>query len=209
MGFSKWLYGAGKEGITITSDPGLPEIEPLDEELFGKNRYRLIETYTYDWRFKINEDHYSEHKIIVPKDFIYDGASVPAFVTRLTGIRRDGEHRAAALLHDWLYHHKGRLPGEHYQINFEGEHDDTWATWTREEADRLFGRVMREFGYTRWKRVWAYRTVRWFGWLVWHDIIKLRQIILSLFTVAFFASIIIPFYFLGDFLRTIFARLVK
>ena len=96
MGFSKWLYGAGKEGIAIISKPGLPEIEPLDEKLFGKNRYRLIKTYTYKWKFKINENQYSEHKIIVPKNFIYDGASVPSLVTRLTGIRRDGEHRAAA-----------------------------------------------------------------------------------------------------------------
>jgi hypothetical protein len=158
---------------------------------------------------KINDDHYSEHKIIVPKHFIYDGASVPSFVTRLTGIRRDGEHRAAALLHDWLYHHKGRLPGGYYQINFEGECDDTWATWTREDTDRLFGRVMREFGYTRWKRVWAYRTVRWFGWLVWHDMVKLRQIILSLLTVAFFASLIIPLYVIGDLLKKIFSGSVK
>jgi hypothetical protein len=193
MAFSKWLYGAGKEGVVLISEPGLPEIEPLDEKL-------LINPYTYEWKFKINEDHYSEHKIIVPKDFIYDGASVPSLVTRLTGIRRDGEHRAAALLHDWLYHHKGRLPGGYYQINFEGEFGDTWAKWTREDTDRLFGRVMREFGYTRWKRVWAYRTVRWFGWLVWHDIIKFRQIILSLLTVAFFASLILK-NFLQDLLN--------
>ena len=209
MGFSKWLYGAGKEGIAILSDPGLPEIEPLDEKLFGKNRYRLVETYTYKWKFKINDDHYSEHKIITPQNFIYDGASVPAFVTWLTGIRRDGKHRAAALLHDWLYHHKGRLPGGYYQINFEGECDDTWAKWTREDTDRLFGRVMREFGYTRWKRVWAYRTVRWFGWLVWHDIIMLRKIILSLFTVAFFASMIVPLYVIGDLLKKIFSGSAK
>lgn len=77
---------------------------------------------------------------------MYDGASVPLLVTWLTGIERDGEHRAAALLHDWLFRHKGRLPGEYYQINFDGELDDTWTTWTRKEADRLFGRVMREYG---------------------------------------------------------------
>lgn len=205
MGFFKWLYGAGKEGIAIISEPGIPEIEPLDEKLFGKNWYRLIDTYTYEWKLKINENEYSERKIIVPKDFIYDGASVPSFVTRLTGIKRDGEHRAAALLHDWLYHHKGRLPGEYYQINFEGEHDDTWTKWTREDADRLFGRVMREFGYLRWKRVWAYRSVRWFGWLVWHDIIKLRQIILAFLTAAVFAFLVVPFYFIYDFLKKIIA----
>ena len=209
MGLSKWLYGTGKEGIAISSEPGLPEIEPLDEKLFGKNMYRLIKTFTYDWKFQINENHYSEHEIIVPKNFIYDGASVPAAVTWLTGIRRDGKHRAAALLHDWLYHHKGRLPGGYYHINFEGERDDTWAAWTRKDTDRLFGRVMREFEYTRWKRVWAYRTVRWFGWLVWHDIVMLRKIILALFTVAFFASIIVPLYVIGDLLKKIFPGSVK
>jgi hypothetical protein len=205
MGFSKWLYGTGREGIAIPSDPGLPEIEPLNEKLFGKNMYRLVKTFPYDWKIKINENHYSEHKITVPKNFLYDGASVPAPVTWLTGIRRDGKHRAAALLHDWLYHHKGRLPGGHYQINFEGEGDDTWAKWTRKDADRLFGRVMREFEYTRWKRVWAYRSVRWFGWLVWHDIVMMRKILLALFTVAFFASIIVPLYVLGDLLKSVFS----
>jgi hypothetical protein len=101
------------------------------------------------------------------------------------------------------------IPGGYYQINFEGEFGDIWAKWTREDTDRLFGRVMREFGYTRWKRVWAYRTVRWFGWLVWHDIIKFHQIILSLLTVAFFASLILPLYFIGDFLKKFFAGLTK
>ena len=64
MGFSKWLYGAGKEGMAIFSEPGIPEIEPLDEKLFGKNRYRLINTYTYEWKYKIYENNYSEYKII-------------------------------------------------------------------------------------------------------------------------------------------------
>lgn len=118
MGFSKWLYGAGKKDVAKISKPGIPEIAPLDEKLFGKNRFRLLETYTYEWRYKINEDTYGDYKIIVPKNFISDGASVPSLITRLAGIQRDGEHRTAALLHDWFYHHKGRLPGEYYQINF-------------------------------------------------------------------------------------------
>jgi hypothetical protein len=204
MGFSKWLYGTGKEGMAKISKPGIPEIEPLDEKLFGKNRFRLLETYTYEWKYKINENTYSEYKIIVPKNFIYDGASVPSLITRLVGIRRDGEHRTAALLHDWLYHHKGRLAGEYYQINFEGKSDDTWVKWTREETDRLFGRVMREFGYTRWKRVWVYRAVRWFGWLVWHDIVRVRQIILSILTGLVFVILLLPIYLICDFLKKIF-----
>ena len=64
MGFSKWLYGAGKEGMAIISEPGIPEIKPLDEKLFGKNRYCLINTYTYEWKYKIYENNYSEYKII-------------------------------------------------------------------------------------------------------------------------------------------------
>ena len=63
MGFSKWLYGAGKEGMAIISEPGIPEIDPLGQNLFGKNRYRLLETYTYEWKYKINEDTCTEYKI--------------------------------------------------------------------------------------------------------------------------------------------------
>lgn len=68
MGFSKWLYGPGKEGVATISKPGIPEIELLDEKLFGKNRYRLIETYTYEWELKINETDGSQRRIIVPKN---------------------------------------------------------------------------------------------------------------------------------------------
>lgn len=200
MGFFQWLYGTGKEGIVPSSTPGLPHIEVLDPALFGENQYRLVDEFVYDWQIPVGENEYSRRQIVVPKNFIYDGASVPSCITRLTGIKRDGEHRAAALLHDWIYHHKGRLPGEYYRIDFSGESDATWLTWPRKDADRMFGRVMREFGYTRWKRMWTYRAVRWFGWLLWYDMVRAVQLVLAGLTVFVFGALAIPVYFAFDLL---------
>ncbi|KPJ76616.1 MAG: hypothetical protein AMJ54_10875 [Deltaproteobacteria bacterium SG8_13] len=198
MGFFHWFYGTGKQGIAAFDVPGKPVIEPLDAILFGPNRYRLVEAYTYKWKLLIDEAPTGDRQMIVPRNFIYDGASVPSFVSKLTGIKRDGEHRAAALLHDWIYHHKGRLPGRYYQIDFGGENGDTWTAWTRKEADRLFGRVMREYDYTRWKRMWAYRAVRWFGWLVWHNVLTPVRVVLFMLTAIVFVFIGIPFYVVAD-----------
>ena len=205
MGFIQWLYGSGKEDPAATSAPDKPDIEPLNEKLFGPCQFRLVQKYEYSWTLSVNPDETSDRKIIVPRNFIYDGASVPSFVSRLTGIKRDGDHRAAALLHDWIYHHKGRLPGQYYRIGFEGGLADTWVTWAREEADRLFGRVMREYDYTRWKRVWAYRTVRWFGWLVWHNVVTPVRVVLFAATAIVFVCAGIPLYFVAD----VFKRLLQ
>lgn len=53
----------------------------------------------------------------------------------------------ACIMHDWLY---------------------TTNKVTRKEADRLFGQMLRSFGYPVRSKVW-YLGVRAFGWIFWRS----------------------------------------
>lgn len=150
-----------------------PDILPVADRL-----YRLDEDYVYCWTIAAGEDnrfaepsevgHQTRYRIIVPAGFTYDGASVPRLLWTLTGIRPDGLIRAAALVHDWLYFYEGRLPPGSFQyLNAQGQWENVIGRWSRRDADRLFGRMLREAGVARRRRRWAYRAVRAFGWIPW------------------------------------------
>jgi hypothetical protein len=130
----------------------------------GKEAYQLVEDYTYDWK---HTDRL--HRIItVPRGFVCDGASVPRLVWTLSGITPDGLIRAAALVHDYIYRHKGKLPRNTYGVLRDGVYEDISENiWTREDADKLFARIMREAGVPKIKRRAAYLGVRTGGWASW------------------------------------------
>ncbi len=130
----------------------------------GEIIYRLEEDYAYSWRGK---DGYMR-RLCVPAGFIYDGASVPQIVWTVSGIPPDGLHRAAALIHDYLYVYRGSPPRGTYQKLINGNWYDLEWTWKRHEADKMFCRIMRESGVDRGKRRMAYRAVRLFGGMAWH-----------------------------------------
>lgn len=135
-----------------------PDILPISED-----DYLLDEDYIYEWDIQG-----VPQRIIVPKGFIYDGASVPQIFWGL-GLRPDGLIRAAALVHDWIYNFDGDLPKGSYQYLQDNEWKPVIGRWKREDADRLFGRMMKEAGLPGWKRWLAYRAVRWFGSTYWSD----------------------------------------
>lgn len=80
----------------------------------GLKKYRsyILDTdYTYHW--KIGGKHF---RITIPAGFKYDGASVPRVFWSVTGFLPDGLGRAAALVHDFIYVHKGKMPTGCYQV---------------------------------------------------------------------------------------------
>lgn len=82
--------------------------------------------------------------ITVPAGFVTDLASIPRVFHALIPI--NGRHRAAAILHDWLYETQSR---------------------SRAESDRLFLDAMAD-SRVRWSQRWAmYLAVRAAGWMVW------------------------------------------
>jgi YD repeat-containing protein len=137
--------------------------QPINRPV-GERTYELVEDWTYEW------DHAGlRRRITVPKGFVCDGASVPRLVWTCTGVLPDGLIRAAALVHDWLYKHRGRLPLGSYHELRGGHWLDVPLAASREASDRLFARIMREAGVPRLKRRMAYISVRACGWWTWRS----------------------------------------
>jgi hypothetical protein len=119
--------------------PDQPNIKPIfctDRQLSGQC-YELQHPYYFET---------DREKHIIPSGFIYDGASIPRLVWGPLGVTPDGLHRAAALIHDYLYMNKA---------NF---------SYTRKEVDDLFLRQMLMLGMPRRRARLMHRGVRLFGW---------------------------------------------
>lgn len=108
-----------------------PDLRPMCE---SGELYILMEDFTYAG-------------LTVPKGFRCDGASVPRYLWHL--LPRDGMHRCAALIHDYLY------------VNHSG--------YTRKEADFLFKSIMDDYGIVSWRAKLAYMAVRLFGGFFWNN----------------------------------------
>jgi len=139
-----------------------PSLIPIADS--GAVRYELERPYSYRW-----EAEGREWLIQIPAGFLTDGASVPWIGTMLTGICRDGLHRAAALVHDWLYRWGGNLPSKSFFRYFPENHE--WlpvnVPWERHQADQLFANMLDASGVSKTRRRVMYLAVRAVGWLHW------------------------------------------
>lgn len=137
-----------------------PDLRPWVTE----GQYRLYAPYTYEWH---GEDGILR-AITIPTGFLCDLASVPRWLWTITGITPSGLIEAAALLHDFIYRNKGKLPRYSYGMLKDGVWVDLYgAKWGRIDGDKLFARVMREAGVSKSKRRAAYLGVRAGGWASW------------------------------------------
>lgn len=140
-------------------NPEQPILKPADP-----GEWILQEDFWYEW---IAEG--LRQRIVVRQGFLTDIASVPVWARWLVSV--DGEHRAAAIVHDWLYAHQGSLPPGAYWVHRPEDPAGPWiesrARWTRLAADRIFCRILREYGVPRWKRRLMFRAVRVGGGLYW------------------------------------------
>lgn len=114
-----------------------PDIRPIKE---NGDLYELSQPYSF---------HLGLDLIVIPKGFKYDGASFAKFL-----FQRDGIHRAACIVHDYLYENEG-------QINN--------VIYTRYEADRKFKKMLEQYGVKRWHVALSYAAVRIFGNIFWND----------------------------------------
>lgn len=138
-----------------------PHIIPITDR-----HYRLAENYTYTWLLVKSG---TGMRIVVPKNFIYDGASVPGALGWMVGLHRDGLIRAAALVHDFIYKNKGSLPYGSFHISNNGgvDWEIAYGKWSRADCDRLFHKMMVESGMSGYKVDTAYNMVKMFGWTYW------------------------------------------
>ena len=90
-------------------------------------------------------EEYSEDKIVVPRGFITDLASVPWPFSMF--VPKSGKYNAPAVLHDFICSQKIR---------------------SRAECDRIFLEAMEVVGVPLFKRRIMYRAVRMFGWITYN-----------------------------------------
>lgn len=115
-----------------------PDIRPIKE---SGDLYELQE----DFEFQLFGKRHT-----IPCGFKYDGASCANLL-----FQRDGIHRAAALVHDYLYVFEGEIPNG--------------TTYTRQQADDLFRDMLVQYGVKSLHVKLAYWAVWVFGGLYWND----------------------------------------
>lgn len=139
-----------------------PEMIPVND-----NEYYLINDYEYEWSDEINGQ---LMKVTVEKGFTCNLASVPRFVWTLTGFLPDGLHRGAALIHDYLYRHRG-MPQAINPTALQVYTNNGWRVYvkrlTRRQIDKVFLKAMEEAGTGGFKRHLMYWAVRSFGGAYW------------------------------------------
>lgn len=140
-------------------------------KVLGDRLYKLVDDYRIVW-----EHEGKWHMLTIPAGFVCDGNSVPWFGRPLIpgdwtlGIE-------AVLAHDYLYHKRGRLDEREYLVEIDPGvwvdplyiGDGLRRPWSRHDADRLFARLMRDAGVSKWRRRAAYRAVRLAVWHSWSD----------------------------------------
>ena len=143
--------------------------------LTDKTHYILVEDFVYEWKMQAQDaDDESRiltliNKIVVKQGFRWDGASVPKILWGL-GFKPDGDHRAAALVHDFIYIYKGKLPEGSMLSSYDDKKEQVqYGSFSRKDSDRMFGRMMREAGVPKFRRTLMKWAVQLFGWLYWKD----------------------------------------
>lgn len=112
----------------------------------GPNKWRTDRQFTYFVGTKI-----SGIKIVVPKGFVTDLASVPWPASML--IPKSGRFNQSAVLHDFLYSKRGKVNNREY---------------SRAKCDLIFLEAMQVLGVHWFKRKIMYRAVRLGGWAAWN-----------------------------------------
>ena len=141
--------------------PGVPGdiTAPRQVLLPDLRRFRLADDVVYTWRHA-GEGGAGVYRLVVPEGFEHDFASVPRPLWVLVAPIDLG---IASIVHDWLYANAGRVE----TLRWAGTWEPVATPWTREDADRLFARLMREQGVARWRRRAAYLAVRVFAGRFW------------------------------------------
>lgn len=136
------------------------QLENESVEIADSNLSAPVVTYlVHDKTWRLEAPYSYQHaanRIGVPNQFEFDLASIPRPFWWL--VAPFELSIAAPLLHDYLYRYGGDPP--------DGSIVPP-RTYTRKETDLLFREIMAEEGVSPWRRVAAYRAVRWFGSGAW------------------------------------------
>jgi len=159
-------------GLVLEPQSGI--VHPIATEI-DKTHFVLNTHYVYYWQMEAgNADNEEETFpidtwIVVQSGFRWDGASVPKFFWGL-GFETDGKHRAAALIHDFIYVNKGKMPSGSMFSTYSGLTEQMQhGSFSRYDADRLFLKMMAQAGVGPIRRKLMWFAVSKFGWIFWQD----------------------------------------
>jgi hypothetical protein len=128
-------------------------------------RFCLLEEADYVWWHPLDEPtERALYRLVVPKGFTHDFASVPRVLWALISPLDLG---LASIFHDWLYQRGGEVTTLRWRFE-AGVWEPVGVPWKRVQTDELFARMMREQGVVKWRRRAAYAAVRAWGVEHWH-----------------------------------------
>lgn len=85
---------------------------------------------------------FEEYGFVLPEGYVSDGASIPGCLRWLLGDPMQKPRVFAAIVHDWLY--------------------DSHIV-SRKRADQIYMELCVRYGFPRYKAVFEYHFIRWFG----------------------------------------------
>ena len=131
-------------------------MRPLPMEDPGLRKWEILEDWTVD---------YAGDEILIPKGFVFDGASIPRFFRRIYS--PTGYLFIAGLVHDYCYRHGS------FKHMFYGDVLETPTS--QEQADYKFKELANKFYPEHRKKTWiAYKSLRLGGFVAWNKNKKLR-----------------------------------
>jgi hypothetical protein len=134
-----------------------PDVRPI-----GDRKYLLMEDFAIVWR-----ENSARFRIVIPRGFITDLASVPRLLWTLSNFTPDGLIRAAAVIHDWIYAQQGQLIYGQYQVKVGSLWVPCSLPFSRIRADALFKAINTAACMTRKNVIKAWLGVRVGGLLSW------------------------------------------
>jgi len=148
--------------LFLPSAPGLPPNAPDIRPILRAGTRDRVNVELYRYGFVENGTNY---RIDIEEDFFHDGASVPRLFWTLVGITPGGKIEPAAVVHDKIHRHKGRMPRECYMMQKpDGDWINVPGMITKLHADKIFRDIMGKVGYSRTKQWAAYRGLRATAW---------------------------------------------
>ena len=130
------------------------------------NIWFLREKYSYPDKDKKSK--IIKSKIILDECFYFDLASIPRFFWRIIAIHELSIE--ATLIHDFMYMSRGGTRKCHKGKKIKGRiefKEKLEKFYSREEADKLFLKMMEELKVNKYRRFLSYIGVRIFGLIFW------------------------------------------
>ncbi|MCP4595646.1 MAG: DUF1353 domain-containing protein [Neptuniibacter sp.] len=147
----------------------MPILKPLPiktrgKSAFGRLKAWITEVRTWEvaenWEYQLDPD----TRIIIPKGFVFDGASIPRILWAV--LSPTGLLLIQGLIHDFGYKYDylwavNKGEGEKYIKIYEGKGQDFW--------DELFYRVGREVNEMKVINALAWLPLSLFGFIAWNN----------------------------------------